>query len=93
MLTHWTHSGFAPDAFWEQTLETFNAAMEGARRARKDAWQMALYTAYHSGYYATRNWEKVPPFEELITPKAPLTNAEIAARFAAMAAKHQNGSV
>jgi hypothetical protein len=60
--------------------------MLGRMRAQADAWKLALFTGYHAGRFAQADFAKTPSFERLIAPKRRLSNAEIAARFKAMAA-------
>lgn len=59
--------------------------MFGVERRRQEAWERALFVAYHAGQFAQADFKKVPPFEQLMQPRQPRSNAEIAEHFAAMA--------
>lgn len=86
-------AGLPPDAFWDQIPASYNAAMDGALRARKsDAQQrrdLALMTAYFAGQLSQSDWRKVPAWPQwlaaITTPRKKLSGAEIIARFQAMA--------
>lgn len=82
-----------PGHFWDEIPATARAAIRGASRAREEDFTLrrdtALMTAYFAGALAQADWQKMPDFNQwlrqLTQPPRKLTNAEIVARFEAMA--------
>ena len=47
----WVAAGFDPDAFWHQSPESFQIAMEGVRDRIEREAEMALHTAWHTAAF------------------------------------------
>ncbi|OWQ95116.1 hypothetical protein CDQ91_14440 [Sphingopyxis witflariensis] len=73
MLTNWASAGLGPDLFWDQTFATFNAAMLGAAKRRRDDYAHVIAGAWWGEFFAHE--KKVKPLAEYL-PKPPLSEDE-----------------